>query len=68
MVPGVCTVRTEKVQNQKELEKNLVLVWDTAKDYAERTGGDFWTLRITQQRKELENYAEDHQYDLHLGY
>jgi len=45
----------------KELEKDSVLVFDTAAAYAERTGGCYWDdLSITEQRKELEQYAEEH--------
>ncbi len=43
------------------LEQDLVLVFDTAAAYAERTGMDFYEdLTPTQQRQELENYQEDH--------
>jgi hypothetical protein len=45
----------------KEMEKTLTLVFDTARDYAERTGYSFWELSPTEQRKEIENYYEDHQ-------
>jgi len=45
-------------------EADLVLVWEAAKEYAERTGKCFWEdLSIVQQRKELESYYEDHVYD-----
>jgi hypothetical protein len=40
-------------------EADLVLVWETAKKYAERTGLDFWKLSLVQQRKEIENFKED---------
>ena len=40
-------------------EADLVLVWETAKKYAERTGLDFWKLSLVQQRKEIENFYED---------
>jgi hypothetical protein len=44
--------------------ENLVLVFDTAKAYAERTGKNFWDdLSLVEQRKEIENYMEDHVYD-----
>ena len=44
----------------EKLEADLVLVYDTAVAYAERTLGDFWyDLSPTEQRKELENYKED---------
>jgi hypothetical protein len=42
------------------LFENLVLVFDTAKAYAERTGKNFWDdLSLVEQRKEIENYLED---------
>ena len=42
-------------------EQNLILVYDTAKAYAERTLGNFWEdLSSTEQRKEIEKYKEDH--------
>jgi hypothetical protein len=44
----------------KKLEADLVLVFDTAREYFERTGRDFYKLRPTDARKELENYQEDH--------
>lgn len=45
----------------KELEKDLVLVFDTAADLHEATGIDFYSLSPTVQRQYLENYKEDHQ-------
>lgn len=45
--------------SEEKLETNLILVWDCAKAYAERTLGNFWDdLDLVQQRKELEDYAE----------
>lgn len=47
---------------EKKLTSDLVLVWDCAKEYAERTGKCFWEdLSPTEQRKELENFKEDHE-------
>ena len=44
------------------LEQDLVLVFDTAAAYAERTGMDFYEcLTPTEQRQELERYQEEHQ-------
>ena len=45
----------------KELEKDLVLVFDTAADLHEATGIDFYSLSPTVQRQYLENYKEDHE-------
>ena len=43
-----------------QLEADLVLVYDTAAAYAERTGKCFWEdLSPTEQRKELENFKEE---------
>ena len=40
-------------------EQNLLLVYDTAQAYAERTGLSFWEdLSPTEQRKEIEQFLE----------
>src|ERR1017187_6575690 len=44
----------------KELEKDLVLVFDTAADLHEATGIGFYGLSPTVQRQYLEKYKEDH--------
>jgi hypothetical protein len=40
------------------VEQELVLVFDTAKAYFEQTGRDFYKLRPTEARKELEKFQE----------
>ena len=54
---GSCV--SEGVEANFMNEADLVLVWETAKKYAERTGLDFWKLSLVQQRKEIENFKED---------
>jgi ribonuclease HI len=44
-------------QEETKLNRDLLLVHDTASAYFERTGEDFWALDPVSQRKELE--AED---------
>lgn len=46
----------------RELEKDLVLVYDTAKEFHEATGLDFYTdIEPVAQRKFLEYYKEDYE-------
>jgi hypothetical protein len=44
----------------KELEKDLVLVFDTAAALHEATGLDFYDLEPTVQRELLDYFKEDH--------
>jgi hypothetical protein len=44
-----------------QLQKDLVLLYDTAKHYHETTGEDFYLLSPTEQRKLLEEMDEKRQ-------
>jgi len=48
-----------KSTDMEKNEQNLLLVYDTARAYAERTLGNFWEdLSPTEQRKEIEQYKD----------
>ena len=55
----LCNKELERIMEKNE--QNLLLVYDTAKAYDERTLGNFWEdLSPTEQRKEIEKFKEDH--------
>jgi ribonuclease HI len=55
----MCNQELERIMEKNE--QNLLLVYDTAKAYAERTGMDFYEcLTPTEQRQEIEKYKEEY--------